>query len=1404
VLSLKRFDAEADFGLFLSNLQDETQFDLIFRDTASLSVIGSRGIRDTIIREIGQNIYDHAGDSLAFITIGTIQALTDDQATSARYNSSSPLERSFFNNLGKSGYLQIVIADRGVGIFSKLKEAYTNDPEVDAGERVKPTESRVIDYAFEIDTTSKSKSLLGFEEGEDPGRGLYWVRELTRRNRGLLSIRSGASIVTYDFLSRTDRRDSESNQSFSDLRKLGRLGGTQLKMCFPLNPDLIPRRRTLRAPSRLLLPLLLRAQYKVLEVRTYFDPDDRWNQGSLQALIDDLLPRSRDRQLSITILDFDGTVWEKDDLYPLLIRVAREQHEGALIVGINTGHAFQIFDIASDILSEQIQLNPLKLRPIIFLKESGFDIVGLPEADREVMRLYSSDRPDELTAHLSDSALDEFCSRYDHLFFFDRSTRRPTLKLDISELHGRLAESYREKIKEIIFDPTKEVFYEGRFLLPSNSYADGYFRVNTLLGYETITTKIEHVFVDAISRTECPDAVLTVSADVRDLAATLAERLGRLHGRDVDHIHLDDARDSDVNAGILLKQLRGRSITIVTSVIGTGRSLETVLSICHDEGFGIRPVNIMGIVDARDAEGAKQVGKEIKWQHFDHEGRSYELETILNYSLRFYQHRPTSWRLENIRRIDPKSNAPASEAPQSAVKPLWSPVDQFFFGNVLRNSRSLVVGHYARRHRHYVHFIDMIRLAEHIGPEIAATIRKDVDAICDVSSTTPRVTHVLYDGDSRGAKIVADHVAAKFSQSSPISMQKLREATSRVLNSIKGQDVVVYESAVSSGAHLQRLLDAISEFGPGRIFAYIIIQRRESDSARFYQKIDSYGGIDVRIRYFVELEIPPYTVWNCPVCERADELRGLRDYCEDGQLIKFIDEELSHLRPFNIENDTQVDEPSEVETDEFVKKAVLRRKLGAAKTDHVPRRALVDIVKRHPNAPEEALRLLEVIGNEVSFLSSYSELFYPNFRGYLQEASMAILDGPRDEKGRERVAINALRALSPDFFVNDFVPLFKGVSHDPRLTSYLFVELLLLIKNGQGDVAKIAEVLALCQSSLEEDDRFSDLSVEDISRVEHLLNYVLRKLRMQGLVVSPSKQPWESIRFLWEAFVGRPGHVHPRLIQNFPKVVGIYSVENFDQAYASYIGDDNFADWMDRVIPMFDQFADCLRPETKNHLTYFVSKGEGTFSGDYEVLDDSLKTLATLRRQGRLNIEQFKRVFFDNSLVNSAIDRLRRYALQEQTSLIRQVLMDKFADADSAIRRGLVQWKERFANRDIVLEYFDRQCEVFVPVEILEDVIDGCLQNAIDHAFDDSSAPGRVRIAVDQIVGELIIRVCDSGKGITDHDLESRPNGGIRRSRTLLSLYGGSIFPLTVNEELGLEGFVTMVEIRLLSKESVI
>lgn len=1389
ILPLKLFNKFSEFGAFEDYLHESKQFSLIFKDVMSLSVIGHGGIRDTIIREIGQNIYDHTKGNFGLITMGKMSKLTNNLAYEARTNSAFPLEKSFFETLRGSGYLQVIIADNGDGIFSSLKSNYfENSKNSHTNKKRSDYEHKVLDYAFEFDTTSKSERKIEIEEGQ--GRGLYWVKELVRENKGLLSIRSGSSIITYDFLNDPDRHKYYANRNHKNLRSLANFGGTQIKIYFPLDPDLVRKGKFFQSALPFNINDKTNHQYKVIEVRIFLDESNKWSTRETNKVIENLLPRKTEGDgLSISIIDFAETIWSKDDIYPLLMRLAQSQHDDRVVVIVNIQDV-DIFNIASNILRTKIEENPQKIKPIPFLVGDKIQILGLSFNDEKFLA------PD-LSQRNSLEDIEYFCQRNEHIFSFDPFSKSIVSRLNIEQIKKERELYYKQTISDYIFDYSNETCFRGKFLIPSNVYADTYFRVTTLLSDNTITERVLYVFYNSISQLEIkPDYLVTIANEVKGIGATLSDILSNQWNKKVEHINLPDIKDENRAIATLI-DLRSKYAVVLCNVVGTGDSLSAVLDICQEKGINIKVLGLLCIIDAREYKKFDdQIDK--SFSEFEHSSINYPLYSVISHPLTFHSTRPTDWRVEDILQIDPETNAPETKDPlPPATKPIFEDVDQYFLGNIVRNSNAISIGHYLRNQRHYVHYFDIIQIANHFGSDIANKIKKDVDGACkNLNENLSSIVCVLYDEQSRGAKTMAELIGKELS-TEVLSIQELKVSAVETQRKIHKKNLVIYESAISSGRHLQSLVDGAAKYEPKNIFAYSITQRRESDDIRFFQKIDNYFGVMLRVRCFAEIEIPPYNDWNCPVCHRFNELRSLKEIYNDIFIGEFINSELNKLQLERISWDNSFDKVNQVDIDEAISQVILRRKLGAAKTNYLIRKEVTKIIEDESN-PNNSFRLLSVISKEISLLSTYKELFYEGFCNKLGEYCLHVLQNSVGTNLTDNAPLIVLRHLTPKLFISNAPYIFKLTAYNNYLLTSFFIEFLILLKSKQIETTTFINALTLCQRAFEEDSQFHNLSVEDIFKVQHLLTYIRKSLSNEEYKEDSEKrdEPWKALKHLWHSFVGDEERVHPKLAQGISDITGITSKQGFEQALEKYFGEGEFADLSEQLILSFEQFPDCLRDSSRSRLSYFLEKGNNTFSNDLKILDRNIRFLAVLRNQGRLTDEDVERYLRHPSVI-SASQRLNTAFARDNS--VSAILKKKFTQLKPLIDNIVEIWKPRFEKLNISLEANTKQDDVFIPSDVLEDILTGLLQNISEHAFSPDTPDKKGKIEIyHQELGKIVVSVLDSGKGITEENLAERQNGGLRKSEKLLSLYGGS---LNIETRLEQQDYTTSISLTLLLKE---
>lgn len=1368
-------------------------------------------MRDVILKEIGQNIYDHAGGRCALVTIGTIPPIPP--ASSRSFHSyQRPLEESFFKTLGRSGYLQVIIADHGPGIFSKLAPIYATDNRIREEDRLNPSEPNVIAYAFEFDSTSKFKDLLSILSDEDPGRGLYWVREIVLQNQGLLTVRSGSSLIRYDFLNTNDRGRFRAYPPDPRGRSLAPLGGTQFRLLFPLNPKLFSNRALLRnyVARRGSIDPKARVSFAIAELPHQALADAARRLDELQASLgrfDYETAQAPERCLSVAILDFRDTTWQKDVLVPFLVRLASIQHENVAFVIANTHHLDQLLQVASPILRDRIKQAAHKLRPILVWNEDGLDLLGADPLIAHAVLALISESIQENDGSLPASEL----RQYDHLVECLGPETQP--RFLARHIEHVLLRHHVIRLQEMLLSESHGIYHEGKFLLPTNVYVDGYFQLADLTVHSSLR-QVFRLFIRDLAQAagKNPSALLSLSSDLNLLTEALAAEYGSTDSEQPRAVLLAEPRTQE-SCRHQLEPHTSQTLLLLCTVIGTGKTLSTVLE--ASQQIGAKVLGVVAVVDARDRQSILRPLGEIDDTCIRYAGETLPLRSILVHSLRFYEKRPVSWNREDIIRIDPATNAPSPDKVPPAVEPLWQPADSFFLANVASNAKALHIGHFqltseSEDEFHYIYFFDFLRLANSVGPEIARKIKGDVLAYCRNSqSPEASVSHVVFDDLGRGSRVIAGEIARAFGGMETLSLQAMKAASRIVREGLRGRDVVIFLNSVASGSRLRQMLDAAARCQPRRMFAYALLHRRESDEEPFYQRIGSYSSCELRFRYFVELEIPAFNRWDCPACNARAQLRDIFVNSTDDDLRHELAGRIGSLAPQRLLPQSSLPPPAVPV--EVVEQARVRRMLGAAKTDLQARYPLSDIIDGTAGAPDDRARVVEVLAREAVLFATYSELLYPKFVDSLVQTCLELVSTRTNTVEHRESAILTLSHLAPVGLLENLIAVVKGCLGERSLRYLLFAQLLRLATRGLVDSAFFGHALDVCRSALNSDRWFFRTAPAEIAWLQHMLGAVHRQNRLGGegaTVGQKDRGVQATLGSLWIEFMDQPGRIHPALVQQFTELVGIHSLSSFREAYAgAFGGSDGFSVRSLWSVSLIGDLLPYCRGTTRQLLSYFVSQAATSFERDLAVIEDSLRTMATLDAQRRLTDEEVDRIFYHNDNVNTAIARLKQHAFGDDSTL-KTILRGKFCDIGGLVTRVTETYRERLQADQITLKVEGTASDGFVPESVLYEVLGHLMENSSRHAFSEarSELAKEISIHVVQKSVRIVVSVTDNGKGIRRIDLERRPDRGLQKSIKLLAYYDATIRISTADDESPdtAGGAGAHAQIEVLTKEEVL
>ena len=490
-VAFKFYASSKDYQTFLDGLADEQALNTIFQESAKLSVVGSGGLKNIILEEICKNSFEHGDGFAAHIAIGRLGGIAGNTECEQKKNLEKRLlavpehTKAFYKNLGSSDCLEIVVSDAGTGIPKKLAASYKVDSIITDKKR-KPNAVDLIEYAFLLHSTSKKDSWYSnfAEVQKEPDyklpRGLYFVKNIAMRNNALLVCRSGNGLACWDFLSSSDGLPLKANfQTGLKNTRYTNLGGTQIQMLIPINAESGLQRNSISVPNDIPKP-------KTEAELVFFNVADEIRSGrtardskKFVGALHQFVHKFSDKKL--IILDFIGTHWTKDALFPVICEIGHICLDGKMIGAIHTKQFDAVMDEmwigGGDMHAHFRGSFAHALRPMLRLSIEGgnfsVDIPGIFELssgniDPEEIKHYLNGKGKFPIPEILDCL---FCSDGDHAKF--RYSLRE-IENEIKVWRGRL-------IDKMLSEPSFNVLHNGKYLLPTGPYAEQFYEISTFL-----------------------------------------------------------------------------------------------------------------------------------------------------------------------------------------------------------------------------------------------------------------------------------------------------------------------------------------------------------------------------------------------------------------------------------------------------------------------------------------------------------------------------------------------------------------------------------------------------------------------------------------------------------------------------------------------------------------------------------------------------------------------------------------------------------------------------------------------------------------------------------------------------------------------------------------------------------
>ena len=738
------FVTASAFQELIKDLQSGNRLDAVLAQVKAADVVKSGAIRDVILKELGDNMFLHARGTAAHFIMTKMQSLYPSRPLKWRRTTKRRLadvEASFIRKLGREPALEVVISDKGDGIFTTLKQAYENDAAI-VKEPHPPTECEVIKYAFAYHSSRRTveervgliKQVISSESFSiPPPTGLHRLKEIVRENHGLLYVRSGSSIICYDFYQNQEHDTPVRSDDLLDGKHLANFGGTQYRLLLPV-----------RKPED-------------TKGRQYFASG--FNEDLFAKTSEDLFAKTSVEHITLKDHFVIGAAGGLDEEAARLDtffkdidkkRATKKDQRLVLFADFSLAHRISakvLHYLVCELIQRQeiLQTNIVtympreviadcRRLPVSFTRKLvAFDeaftphlIGATPSEDSAFQEILGSGNT------LSDVASD-FARSNGHLFHYSERNSRYFLSFPGSRTAQLTNTAIKQQLATDILEPTHDIFDPDiKVLLLSEAYCHGYFETYKILSNADMKEELIKSF--SCSLIECqPDIVVSIGEQTREVMdATLRNNIF-LRDQNIQHLNVQTGRSGHLRFANILGLDRTARVVVVTDVIGTSHTLESTLAIILHAHI----LKVLAIVNA-----STQWDKTIELK-----GQEIPVDYIVRKKLSYFDHLPRGWSYSEIHQVDPDTHVLVRTA-ASTESALWKgkegvpvgptsqkdadyPVNRFL-ADVVFPISAFSIGHFVSARKHILYLFDVHRIAERFSDEIIRTIEHGCRSHIDV------------------------------------------------------------------------------------------------------------------------------------------------------------------------------------------------------------------------------------------------------------------------------------------------------------------------------------------------------------------------------------------------------------------------------------------------------------------------------------------------------------------------------------------------------------------------------------------------------------------------------------------------------------------------------------------------
>ncbi len=1337
----KFFDDRRDFESINRMLGDLGHQKSVFGKDRDFEFIRTGGLTKVIVEELGKNVFDHAEGKNGFMSIGKMHPIRESdpdlrRKLLGRLKAVPSYAESFFENLGTDACIEVVISDLGRGIPSTIKKPYLEDAILEK-KKSEPKDDDLIKYAYLLHSTSKPSSYYTTSSDYPYPHGLFFVKAIARRFRGLLVCRSGNSKVAWDFYSSKDAKPITAKKRSKRIN-FPRIGGTQIQLLVPLHDKKLTK-------SRVFLPDTFIGEVEELQTeilavsnldKTNRVPDEKEVLKAVHSIA------NRSTKPRLIVLDFIGVDWGKDQLFPVVSDLRRLALTGIIFGLVNTEH--QRMDAAIDAMFSPQSSSSTKInsRPVVRLR----NVEGSWELDLVGSELSEGELKTFEKAIAFGQPVDYLPEELEHLFKAGIVNENEFIpKIDIANLTSEL-DLWREKrIKEIILSEPFGVVHYGKFILPNGLYVDRFYEIDAILRVPFADRLIGDTLAKSLTNTTDGNTLVVC---ISRIGKKLGEVVGNYLRESLDCFQFCFVEDVEKVPFFRFPNGNFSRIAILTDAIASGDSVDAAIS-AIERSYPSTTIAIYTVIDCRP--------KKLQGV-FVHDKEQRQVYAVVSEPNTFHPQKPSGWKYSEIKRIDHVNWRPIHDLPHDEEQ---YEANQFL-SNHCSNSNAIRIGHFhSSNGNHYRFFFSTSHLVNSFSQEFAGRISEAVQKT--IGGKLETVTHIITPDDSVGLEKMLDKLKMHLKGTAKI-VKVNRETDTRTYTTDESDVVLVFDSACSTTRTAQRLVDVARQLEPKLILVWFLMSRANEDAWRYLTGVDTFRKIPVEVNTLTRVNVPVYAKGNrCPICER-----------------KKLINRASNKRFLNRLGDALIRETLRLNSN-GIRALRDREHIGIAEySDRISKfRMLLERQRSSSSALDEILELLKSNekANRHSILRACSDEHYdifdtefglpPDLRGEFRRLAETTLETSELSANTLRSSVQVLVATAPfekPKFLEHIIPEYGD---NISAIELVLVEILIHAEFLQErfPLHETIKCLKTAQSKIIEHSQQKSVHPETLS----ILSEIIIELNQQVEVKRVSHfGAHENCSEVIKILTNRMGGTHA-YIQESLTLLGMLADPEHTRRQLDelYYGENGLSELLlKQLLPRNNALAPLY--ETLEH-----PRGDYLLRGSNPSFENDCRNLATIMQEVQAiadNPISKPRDILDAVKRDKTIARLKKWT-GRSTDWI-NILKDCFCDPINEINAICKFWERTISEKHIKfhLDLPSSPVECFIAKRTIKSIVHSTIDNSFKYGFssDKKSYDKLIFIEVSSDENYVTLTMGDNGIGKKDDE-----DAGVSRINERCSAFDG-------------------------------